>query len=186
LKLYGEKNPKRFFPGQKCVEKKKLKKMLPGGELKGLLELPDMVDETALKVQTLLVDHLGSYALMTQANNSLAWFASVRALKNACKYGISPVTNMAVIQMAIQLRIEGHFTEASEYANFALLLSERIPRKLGSNHGLVRFVAVTAVFSAVRQKEPAYPPFLCLLLPSSHLVDVICLTLGAFLQQLLE
>jgi predicted ATPase len=165
LKLYGEKNPKRFFPGQKCVEKKKLKKMLPGGELEGLLELPDMVDETALKVQTLLVDHLGRYATMSQDQKSLAWFASVRVLKNACKYGISPVTNMAVIQLAIQLRIEGHYKEASEYADFALLLSERIPRKLGSNHGMARFVAVTAVFSAVRQKKPAYPLFLCLLVP---------------------
>eukprot|EP00980_Cylindrotheca_fusiformis_P003353 scaffold747_cov120-Cylindrotheca_fusiformis.AAC.9 len=147
LKLYGEKNPKKMFPGQKCVEKKKLKKLLPGGELEGLLELPDMVDEKALKVQILLMNHLTVYAYSSAENKSLGWFASVRALKASCKYGISPVTNMAVIQMATKLRIEGHLREASEYAEFALLLSERIPRKLGSNHGMVRSAAVGALRS---------------------------------------
>eukprot|EP00980_Cylindrotheca_fusiformis_P003349 scaffold747_cov120-Cylindrotheca_fusiformis.AAC.5 len=150
LKLYGEKNPKKMFPGQSCVEKKKLKKLLPGGELEGLLELPDMVDEKALKVQTLLMHHLTRYAQYSAKQKSLGWFASVRALKASCKYGISPVTNMAVLRMAAEFKAEGHLREATEYAEFALLVSERIPRKLGSSHGLVRFVSVGAVLSAVR------------------------------------
>eukprot|EP00980_Cylindrotheca_fusiformis_P025450 scaffold13741_cov191-Cylindrotheca_fusiformis.AAC.1 len=150
LKRYGEKNPKKMFPGQSCVEKKKLKKLLPGGELEGLLELPDMVDEKALKVQTLLVHHLTRYAQYSAQQKSLGWFASVRALKASCKYGISPVSNMAVLRMAISFKSEGHLKEATEYAEFALLLSERIPRKLGSSHGYVRFAAVGAVLSSVR------------------------------------
>jgi len=149
LQLYGEKHPKKFFPGQKCVEKAKLKKMLPGGELDGLLELPDMTDEKALKIQTLLVGHLAPNSLFSTKYKTLSWFACVRALKNICKYGISPESPMAVIHLAGHMRREGHYKEASEYADFALLLLERIPSKLGSSHGFVRMVASVGVFSAV-------------------------------------
>ena len=49
----------------------------------------------------------------------------------------------------MQMRREGHYKEASEYADFGLLLLERIPHKLGSNHGYVRLVASVGVYSAV-------------------------------------
>ncbi|CAJ1946812.1 unnamed protein product [Cylindrotheca closterium] len=150
LKLYGEKHPKKLYPGQKCVEKVKLKKLLPGGELEGLLELPDMVDETALSVQSLLINHLAVYAGMSQKYRLLAWFASVRSLKHACKLGLSPITNQSVLNIAIQMRLEGHFQEASQYADFALKMLERFPRKPGSNHGYLRVGATSTVLGAVR------------------------------------
>ncbi|CAJ1946395.1 unnamed protein product [Cylindrotheca closterium] len=150
LKLYGEKYPKRLYPGQKFVEKTKLKKLLPRGEYQGLLELPNMADRKALHIQTLLVDHLSSYAAFSRSYKSLSWYASVRALKNACNHGVSQVSNLAVLQMAVHMRLEGHYKEASEYADFSLLLSERIPRKLGSNHGYVKMVSTGCVFAAVR------------------------------------
>mmetsp|Transcript_20035 Transcript_20035/g.49237 ORF Transcript_20035/g.49237 Transcript_20035/m.49237 type:complete len:722 (+) Transcript_20035:20-2185(+) len=120
LKLYGEKHPKKLYPGQKFVEKTKLKKLLPRGEFQGLLELPNMVDRTALNVQTLLVNHLSSYAAFSRSYKCLSWYASVRALKNACEHGVSQVSNLAVLQMAVHMRLEGHYKEASEYADFAL------------------------------------------------------------------
>mmetsp|Transcript_44736 Transcript_44736/g.107974 ORF Transcript_44736/g.107974 Transcript_44736/m.107974 type:complete len:1085 (+) Transcript_44736:96-3350(+) len=150
LKLYGEKHPKKLYPGQKCVEEVKLKKLLPGGELEGLLELPDMVDETALAIQNLLINHLVSYAGLSQQYKTLGWFASVRALKHACKFGLSPITNQAVLGIAMHMRLEGHYKEASKYADFAIQMLERFPRKPGSNHGYVRVGATTTVFGAVR------------------------------------
>lgn len=149
LQLYGEKHPKKFFPGQKCVEKAKLKKMLPGGELDGLLELPNMTDQSALQIHKLLVEYLSPYSKFSTKYKSLSWFACVRALKKVCKFGISPDSPMAVLGLATQMSQEGHYKEASEYADFALLLLERIPRQSGSNHGYVRMVASVSVFSAV-------------------------------------
>lgn len=149
LKLYGEKHPKKLFPGQKCVETVKLKKALPGGELEGLLELPDMVDETALAVQTLLINHLAAYAGYSQKYQTLGWFACVRAIKHACKLGISPLTNQAVLGIAMHFRREGHYKEASQYADFAIKMLDRFPRKPGSNHGYVRVGATSTVFGAV-------------------------------------
>jgi len=153
LKYYGEKHSWKFFPGQGALEKVKLrskiKKLLPCGELEDLLDLPDMVDKPALRIQTLLVNHLAVYASYSPTYKPISWFASARALKSACKHGISPVTNLAVVQMAAHLRVEGHYKEASEYAEVSLLLTERLPQTLGSDHGQVRMFACGSVFSAV-------------------------------------
>ena len=108
-----------------------------------------MVDEKALKIQTLLQEQLGPYAAMSKRYKKLAWFAAVRAIKLATKFGISPVTNLSVIAMAVQMRIEGHYKEASEYAELSLKLSERFPHKLGSNHGFARAYATIGVFCSV-------------------------------------
>jgi len=103
-----------------------------------------------LQIQTLLVGHLAPYSTFSTKYKTLSYFASVRALKSACKNGISQETPMAVVQLAMQMRYEGHYKEASEYGDFAMLLLERVPRKLGSSHGYVRMVASVGVFSAVR------------------------------------
>jgi hypothetical protein len=108
-----------------------------------------MVDETALAVQSLLINHLAAYAGMSQKYQTLAWFASVRSLKLACKFGLSPITNQSVLNIAIQMRLEGHFKEASQYADFALKMLERFPRKPGSNHGYLRVGATSTVLGAV-------------------------------------
>ncbi|CAJ1946409.1 unnamed protein product [Cylindrotheca closterium] len=154
LKYYGDKHIWKFFPGQETVEKArlkaKLKKLLPNGHVNGLLDLSEMVDKGALRIQTLLVNHLAVYAAYSPTYKSLSWFASARALKGTCKQGISPVTNLAVIQMATHLRVDGHYKSASKYAEVALTLTESLPRKLGSDHGQVRLTACTSVLSAVR------------------------------------
>ncbi|CAJ1953579.1 unnamed protein product [Cylindrotheca closterium] len=154
LNYYGEKHTWKFYPGQETVEKaklqKKLKRLLPNGHVDGLLDLSNMENKAALRIQTLLVNHLAVYASHSPTYNSLSWLASARALKSACKQGISPVTNLAVIQMATHLRVEGHYKEASKYAEVALTLTESLPRKLGSDHGQVRMIACGSVFSAVK------------------------------------
>ncbi|CAJ1946396.1 unnamed protein product [Cylindrotheca closterium] len=154
LKFYGDKHIWKFYPGKETVEKTKLKaklkKLLPNGHVNGLLDLSEMVDKGALRIQTLLVNHLAVYAAYSPTYKSLSWFASARALKGTCKQGISPVTNLAVIQMATHLRVDGHYKSASKYAEVALTLTESLPRKLGSDHGQVRLTACTSVLSAVR------------------------------------
>jgi len=150
LEMYGEKHPKKLLPGQKCVEKAKLKKMFPKGSIERLMELPLATDERGIQIQTLLVDHLSPCASFGSSYQSLNWFASARALKNTFKYGICSVSNMAVLNMAVHLRLEGHYEEATEYCEYALRISEKIPLKLGSNHGHVRMTACGAVFSASR------------------------------------
>ena len=153
LKLYGDKHSWKFYPGQETLEKAKLKakikKLLPGGELEALVKLPEMEDKALLRIQTLLVNHLAVYASHSPKYKSLSWFASARALKSACKHGVSPYTNLAVVQLATHLRVDGHYKEASTYAEVALTLTEGLPRKLGSDHGLVRMTACGGVFSAV-------------------------------------
>ncbi|KAL3928624.1 MAG: hypothetical protein SGBAC_012568 [Bacillariaceae sp.] len=154
LKFYGEHHSWKFYPGQETVEKaklkSKLKKLLPNGKLDDLLDLSDMLDLGSLRIQELLVNHLAIYASYSPTHKPLSWFASARALKSACKEGISPVTNLALIQMASHLRVEGQYKEAAEYADVALLLTEALPRKLGSDHGQVRMIACGSVYSATR------------------------------------
>ena len=108
-----------------------------------------MNDKGLLRIQTLLVNHLAVYASYSPKYKSLSWFASARALKSACKHGISPVTNLALVQLATHLRVDGQYKEASRYAEIALQLTEGLPRTLGSDHGQVRMIACGSVFSAV-------------------------------------
>lgn len=153
LKFYGEKHSWKFYPGHETVEKTKLKskikKALPTGEVEDLLDMHAMTDLSELRIQVLLVNHLAQYAAHCPKYKALSWFASARALKSSCKNGISPVTNLALIQMAANLRVEGQYKEAAKYAEIALTLTDCLPRHLGSDHGQVRMIACGSVFSAV-------------------------------------
>jgi predicted ATPase len=149
LKMYGEKIPTRLYPGQLFAESRKLRARLPGHRLEGLLELPTMVDEKAIKVTALLILLFGVAHLFGRSNH-LSWFAAVRAIKISCKKGVCEETAFAVIGLAIQLRLDGHYQEANEYAELAIKLIGKFPQKLGSRHAAVISMAAGEVFSASR------------------------------------
>jgi hypothetical protein len=68
----------------------------------------------------------------------------------ACSKGVCQETAMAVVGLAINLRVDGRYQEANEYAEIGIKLIDKFPHELGSTHAQVRSTAVIAVFSASR------------------------------------
>lgn len=150
LKEYGIKFPSKLLPGQMFIENQKLLRKLPGGNLSAFLDLPEMTDNKSLHIMRLLVEYLEFFITMSHRDKQKRCYYVVRALNYSAEHGICEHTCSAIVEWASQLRENGHFKEADEYAEMGLKMNERFPRSVGSLHSRVIGLATAGVFSATR------------------------------------
>ena len=142
LKMYGEKLPRRPSRARITLELSSLLNLLPKRRFEGLLELPEMVDESAWRKCNILTNHLAIAIGLLPGHDNLTLLAGIRALKTSCKYGICPETPLAILPIALAYRRQAKYTKACETANVAILLSDRFcDRPLLSEIAKVKAVA---------------------------------------------
>ena len=147
LKEYGEKVPTKFTTEQLL---KSCEKLQSKAEFTNLSTLAMMTNGTSRKCVKLLVTYAANYLWKSQDNWKLGWWCAIRAVNITMEKGYCEDSALAVSIIGWHLRRNGQYKKAAEYADLSTSLLARFPERVGSQHAIVKFGAVAAVYSATR------------------------------------
>ena len=125
LSLYGEHIPRNPSSVRILSELISLFSSLPKKRLSGLLLLPIMSDEKAIKVTRLIVHQLVIAVMHSTEFEKLRIMIGIRLLRIACQYGLCPEIAVALFAAAIICRYKGRYKRACELGSLAVKIADR-------------------------------------------------------------
>ena len=138
---YGIKFPKNIIPGQQFLQNRRLKARLEGN-VEVFLTLPKLdernIDEKRTQTILNLLSCVLEYTMFDKKLKDLHFYATTRILNISMKEGCTSDTALAMVRYGGHLGSLGHAKDSKEWGEVATKLVDCFPRKIGSQHGIIR------------------------------------------------